>query len=149
MPFCSQCGNAVEATDVFCARCGSRQPAASSRRPNSLSGMNSRTAAILCYVPIVGWIAAIIVLASEKFRHDRPVRFHAFQGLYLFVAWLLVHEVIRPMFEPLPGPNYIGKLLQIGVLCVWIFMLIKAGNDEPYSLPVIGELAERSVSEKA
>jgi uncharacterized membrane protein len=109
--------------------------------------MNARTASILCYVPIVGWIAAIIVLASDKFRQNRAVRFHAFQGLYLFVAWLIVHEVIRPMFAPLPGPNYVGNLLQIAVLCVWVFMIVKASQEERYSLPIIGELAERSISE--
>src|SRR5437870_5102813 len=31
-----------------------------------LAGLNPRTAAILCYVPAIGWIAAIVVLASEK-----------------------------------------------------------------------------------
>jgi len=147
MPFCSQCGNAVDASDVFCARCGSRQPSAGPAGSGALSSMNARTASILCYIPIVGWIAAIIVLASDKFRQNRAVRFHAFQGLYLFVAWLIVHEVIRPMFAPLPGPNYVGNLLQIAVLCVWIFMIVKASQEERYSLPIIGELAERSISE--
>jgi uncharacterized membrane protein len=147
MPFCSQCGNAVDASDVFCARCGSRQPAPSSAAGGALSSINSRTAAILCYIPIIGWIAAIVVLASDRFRQNRAVRFHAFQGLYLFVAWLIVHEVIRPMFAPLPGPNYIGNFLQLGVICVWIFMIVKASQEETYALPIIGELAERSISE--
>ena len=31
---------------------------------------------------------------------------------------------------------------------MWIFMIIKASQDEVYSLPVIGELAERSVAER-
>ena len=147
MPFCSQCGNAVDASDVFCARCGSRQPSEGPAGGGALSSMNARTASILCYIPIVGWIAAIIVLASDKFRQNHAVRFHAFQGLYLFVAWLIVHEVIRPMFAPLPGPNYVGNLLQIAVLCVWVFMIVKASQEERYSLPIIGELAERSISE--
>ena len=31
------------------------------------------------------------------------------------------------------------------ILGLWVFMLIKASKEERYSLPVIGELAERSL----
>src|SRR5689334_820004 len=93
MPFCSQCGNEVTPADVFCGKCGARQPSSAGMPPprpvDAFAGLSPRTASILCYVPGLGWIGSIVVLASEKFRHDRTVRFHAFQGLYLFVAWLL------------------------------------------------------------
>jgi uncharacterized membrane protein len=145
MPFCSQCGNQVIASDAYCARCGARQPAPAAE---AFSSLTPRKAAVLCYVPIVGWIASIIVLASDRFRTDRMVRFHAFQGLYLFVAWLIVHEVVGPMFDPLPGPNYISKCLHLAVLAVWVLMLVKTSQDETYSLPVLGELAEKSLSER-
>ena len=110
--------------------------------------MSARTASILCYIPVVGWIAAIVVLAADKFRTDRNVRFHAFQGLYLFVVWLIVNEVIGPMFRPLGSHVRIDKLLDVAVLFLWIFMLIKTSHNETYSLPVIGELAEKSVAER-
>ncbi len=152
MPFCSQCGNTVGAGDVYCARCGGRQPvdgAASAPRPASdpFAGMTPRTAAILCYIPVVGWIASIVVLAADRFRGNRTVRFHAFQGLYLFVAWLLVSEVLAPIFRPL-GIFRFDAVLHALILFLWIFMIVKASQDEVYSLPVIGELAERSVSER-
>ena len=80
---------------------GSRQrrSAARLRCGRGLESLNPKTASILCYIPWVGWVAAIVVLASDRFRHDRAVRFHAFQGLYLFVAWLIADQVIRPMFD--------------------------------------------------
>ena len=149
MPFCSRCGNAVEDTDAYCGRCGAPQPNAA-RPPHTdpFAGMSPRTASILCYIPVVGWIAAIVVLAADKFRNDRRVRFHAFQGLYLFVLWLIVCEVIGPMFRHV-GHNFrIDKILDAAVLFLWIFMLIKTSQDETYSLPVIGELAEKSVAER-
>jgi len=34
------------------------------------------------------------------------------------------------------------------MLGVWVFMLIKTGQEQFYSLPIVGELAERSVSEQ-
>src|SRR5258705_13789079 len=111
MPYCSSCGNTVTTSDQYCAKCGSRQPGATAQATDPLAGINPRTASILCYVPGIGWIASIIVLASDRFRHDRLVRFHGFQGLYLFVAWLLDDQVLRPILQRLPG-FHLHSLLQ-------------------------------------
>jgi uncharacterized membrane protein len=149
MPFCSQCGNQVGATEAYCRRCGARQqaePATSLSGADPLAGIQPRTASILCYIPGIGWIASIIVLASEKFRRDRTVRFHAFQGLYLFVAWLMEDWVLRPMFLMAPEIHIhgiVGALL----LGMSVFMMVKAAHEEAYPLPLFGELARRSVAE--
>ncbi|MCS6952631.1 MAG: hypothetical protein RMK57_13935 [Bryobacterales bacterium] len=154
MPFCCRCGSPTGESDVYCRNCGAPQPAAA-RRP-ALEGITPRTASMLCYLPLVGWIPAIVVLASERFRDDRTVRFHAFQGIYLFVVWLIVDWVIGPMFRfalaPLPDPMrhsfFLGGLLKAALFAVWIFMLIKTSQDQVYKLPILGELAERSVAEQ-
>ena len=112
-----------------------------------LSGINPRTASILCYVPAIGWIVSIVVLASERFRRDRLVRFHAFQGLYLFVAWLMEDWVLRPMVFYVVPQLHIHQLIQAVLLGMSIFMMVKASHDEPYALPLFGELAQRSVVE--
>ena len=149
MPFCSQCGNQVGATEAYCRQCGKRQPVGPAVFPpgaDPLAGLPPRTASILCYIPGIGWIASIIVLASEKFRRDRAVRFHAFQGLYLFVAWLMEDWVVRPMFRMAPELHIhgiVGALL----LGMSIFMMVKAAHEEAYPLPLFGELAQRSVAE--
>ncbi|MGE5645340.1 MAG: DUF4870 domain-containing protein [Acidobacteriota bacterium] len=148
MPYCSQCGNQVQTTDAYCARCGSRQPAAAPAR-DFASGVSPRTASILCYVPWIGWLVAIVVLASSSFRNNRAVRFHAFQGLYLFVAWLIVQWVFKPFSFVMPGPHFpIAGILQMALLVLSVFMMIKASQGELYSLPVLGELADRSLAEK-
>jgi uncharacterized membrane protein len=145
MPYCCHCGNKIEDMDAYCPRCGAAQHV---RTLDIGEGLSPRTASILCYIPFAGWIAAIVVLASHKFRHDRRVRFHAFQGLYLFVAWLLVDWVVHPFFRTFPGPHIpINELLQLALLVVWIFMLVKTSQDEQVSLPILGELAEKSLSE--
>jgi len=107
------------------------------------ASFSPRTASVLCYLPWIGWVAAIVVLASNTFRNNRTVRFHAFQGLYLFVAWLLVQWVFKPLSFLGPGT----PILQLAILAVWIFMIIKTSQEQVYSLPVIGELAEKSLSE--
>lgn len=115
--------------------------------------MSPRTAAVLCYVPFVGWIAAIVLLASDRFRNDGRVRFHAFQGLYLFVAWLIIEWVVSPVLWVGPWfgwglPRLLEALLKLSVLAAWVFMLVKVSQEEDFRLPVLGELADRSVSEQ-
>jgi uncharacterized membrane protein len=151
MPFCSHCGNQVTSADIYCARCGTTQPYEAAARPapphnDPLAGVSSRTASILCYIPAVGWIISIIVLASLRFRTDRTVRFHAFQGIYLFVATLVADFVFRPLFWMVPN-LHLYQFVQLALLGMSIFMMVKASHDEAYALPLFGELAHRSIAE--
>src|SRR5690242_4898771 len=131
MPFCSQCGNQVGALDSYCGKCGARQPAgthAPDPVARGLESLNPRTASILCYVPWVGWVAAIVVLASDRFRRDRAVRFHAFQGLYLFVAWLIADQAMRPVLDGI-AHLHIYQLVDAVLPGMSIFMMVKAPHD--------------------
>jgi uncharacterized membrane protein len=164
MAFCTQCGSSIGEQDQFCAGCGARQTLSSSSGPTYSSGtgpqrprsssdpfssISPRTASLLCYIPILGWIPALFVLASDQYRTDREARFHAFQGLYISVAWLLVDWVVGPglravsfSFYPLVG------LLKLALFAAWIWMLIKVAQRETFKLPFLGDLAEKSVSEQ-
>ena len=158
MPFCTQCGNQVGNADTFCASCGSRQSSAAGKPgdagrpiPDYMDNVSPRTASMSCYIPWLGWIPAIVYLAVPRFQHDRLVRFHAFQGLYLFVAWLLVDRVVEPLLEGLhsPGPMHaVAAVLHLAILAAWIWMIIKTSQGQLYHLPVVGELAERSLAEQ-
>jgi hypothetical protein len=69
MPFCTKCGNEVGERDVFCVRCGARQiPQTAQAAPGSgfLAGVRPRDAALACYIPLIGWIPAIVVLAADR-----------------------------------------------------------------------------------
>jgi uncharacterized membrane protein len=157
MPYCCQCGKPVTGTARFCTACGAPQPASAPHASDVFSGISDRNAALLCYIPWLGWIAAVIVIASRRYKRDTPeareVRFHAFQGLYLFVAWLIVDWVISPVlrFEGM-GMGHafspLGGLLRLAMLAAWIVMLVKVSRSEHYRLPIIGEMAERSVHEQ-
>jgi uncharacterized membrane protein len=148
MPFCTQCGNSVGSRDAFCGVCGARQPIATTAPIDYMSGISPRTASLLCYIPMLGWIVSIVVLASARFRADGRVRFHAFQGLYLFVTWLLVDWVLSPIFRGPPFHSFFPGLLKVAIFGAWIFMIIKTSHDETYKLPILGDLAEKSVSEQ-
>ena len=165
MPYCVQCGQTVGSTDRFCAKCGTQQSAGGSsgstwaastpgRVHDFWSNLSHRNAALLCYIPWVGWIAAIAVLASDRFRTEKRLRFHAFQGLYLFAAWLMVEWVFAPILAfpashaGFPFYRSISQLLHLVIVGAWVLMLIKVSQDQDYHLPVIGDLADRSVSEQ-
>lgn len=110
--------------------------------------MSPRTASMICYVPFLGWLAAILVLASARFERDQNVRFHAFQGLYLFIVWLIADWVVAPLLGPhVPSRRVIEGILKLSVFAAWIFMLIKTSQNQTYRLPILGELAERSLAE--
>ena len=120
--------------------------------------MSPHTASILCYIPVLGWIPAIMVLASQRYRNETTVRFHAFQGIYLFVAWLIVDWVLSPMGGWslghgmrggwIPPGLMIGPLLKVLVFFTWIFMLVRTSQGTLFKLPLLGELADRSVAEQ-
>jgi uncharacterized membrane protein len=166
MPFCTHCGHEVDENDRFCGNCGARQPnagggsAAMPSAPQTSDGIPDKTACVLCYIPFVGWIVSIVVLAAKRFRDQRVVRFHAFQGLYLFVAWLLVEQVISPVlfafspwmwgggfFEDGAAFRFVGlaTLLQLTLIGVGVFMMFRVSDDEMFRLPLLGDLAERSL----
>jgi len=159
MAFCTQCGNGVGDADRFCAACGSPQRSAGGAGPGTgatrasgpqtkglFDNLSPARASLLCYIPVAGWIPSIFMLSSERFQHDSQVRFHAFQGLYLFVVWLMADWVLGPIFRS--ANLHIEGLLKAAVFFAWIFMMIKASNNQHYRLPIIGELAERSANEQ-
>jgi len=110
------------------------------------AAISERGATILCYIPWVGWLVAVWALLSDRFRRSRDVRFHAYQGLYLFVIWLVGRWALDLWAELLfRGHVPLGGLVELLLLVVWIFMLVKTSAGENYRLPLIGELAERSL----
>lgn len=157
MPFCTSCGKQVGPSDLYCAACGTRQAASEPytqppRPPEDyLAGISPRTASLLCYVPWLGWIAAIVVLATPRFAAQRDVRFHAFQGLYIFVVWLLVDWVVGPVLDG-DRRNRAGRVMEsmmhLSLLGAWIYMLVRTSQNQLVRLPVLGELAERSLAEQ-
>lgn len=150
MPYCTQCGQQVAAAARFCGACGATQPSSAATEA-WLDRIDSRTASILCYIPFLGWVACIIVLASRRFRTDHETRFHASQGLYLFVAWLILDWGLEPFRAALALPAFYGavyQVLKLVLIGAAIFMIVKTSQGERYRLPVLGELAEKSVAEQ-
>lgn len=113
--------------------------------------MSDRTASILCYVPVLGVIPAIVFLASQRFRGNVNVRFNAFQSLYLFVAWLIISSAVPVLFFGSGGwgPEHaLVGLMKFAIFICWIYLLVKAAHREQVRLPILGDLAARSTMEQ-
>jgi uncharacterized membrane protein len=151
LPFCTNCGTKIDTGVSFCANCGAAQPRSSSQYSDLLDGLSDRTACILCYIPVFGVIPAIVFLASQKFRTNTRVRFNAFQAVYLFVAWLVISSAIPILLFPVPGWGvehaFIAALKILLFIC-WIYLLVKAAQEEQVRLPILGDLAARSTTEQ-
>ena len=154
MPFCTNCGSQVGDRDAYCQTCGSPQGTAGRTAPNAdpFSGISNRTVAVLCYIPVFGVIPAVIVLASQRYRHNPRVRFDGFQALYLFVAWLIVSSAAPTiLFTGVPGAGLqhaVLALCKLGLMICWIYLLVKAAQEQQVRLPIIGDLAARSTTEQ-
>jgi uncharacterized membrane protein len=150
----------VSVSDAYCNQCGSLQPGAQPRaagqerssnsgsQKNFTDSIDDRTWNTLCYTPVLGWIASVFVLAAERFQHDRNSRFHAFQGLYLFVAWLIIDWGVAPFFWHGRSALFNVKgLLHLALVATGVYMMIKTHQKQNLRLPVFGELADRSLAD--
>ncbi len=148
MPYCAKCGSAVEGQ--FCGSCGQRvdAPSAGAASPG-ISGLTDNVAGLLCY--LFGFISGIIFLALEPYNKNRFIRFHAFQSIFLSVAWFAV-MIVESVVNGIVANISLGLFGLIGLvwtlfwlvfLCLVVFLMIKAYQGQRFKLPVIGDLAEK------
>ncbi len=147
MAFCANCGTEVQGR--FCAKCGTPLSATDppAAAPSAQAGgLTENVAGALCYA--VGLITGILFLALAPYNKSKFVRFHAFQSIFLHVAWIafwivdtIVMIVLPSVFWSLNGLLWV--VVSLAGLAAWIFCIVKAYNHERFKLPIIGDLAEK------
>ena len=106
-------------------------------------------ACALCY--LLGLLTGVLFLVLEPYNKNRLIRFHAFQSIFLNIAWIAVFialSIIGIVLLPIP---FLGPMLSIilhlgaslGVFILWLMLMYKAYNRERWVLPVLGPLAEK------
>lgn len=167
MAFCANCGS--EVSGRFCQKCGAPLggPVPGSTAPppgmnppmNPLPppgvgvspavGMTDNMAGALCY--LFGFITGILFLVLAPYNQNREIRFHAFQSIFLNVAWIALWIVLTIVMIPLAYIPLLGVFLSIalhaalglGGFILWLYMMFKTYNGEKIVLPVIGPMAEK------
>lgn len=150
MAYCTNCG--AEFDGKFCPKCGTPSPPQGgpsagqggpppgSGAPSSAGAMTDNVAGTLCYV--LGLITGILFLVLEPYSRNRKVRFHAFQFIFLSVA-LIVLQIALNIIMPWTVSLFVGPLIGLAALVLWIFMLVKTYQDQKVVLPIIGPMAEK------
>ena len=145
MAFCATCGSAVEGE--FCAKCGSRvgaAPSAASGPAMQASGaMADNVASGLCY--LAGLITGIIFLVLAPYNKNPVIRFHAFQSIFLNVAWIVLFYGINIVLGILHlwSLFFFSSLVGLAFFVLWIILLIQTFQGKTIVLPVIGPLARQ------
>jgi uncharacterized membrane protein len=112
--------------------------------------MSDNVASLLCY--LVGFITGILFLVLEPYNKSRVVRFHAFQSIFLNVAWFAIFIVLSifgtmlavvHLFVLLPLIGLLHLLLWLAFLALWIYMMVTAYQGKQVELPIIGALARK------
>lgn len=143
---CQSCGVELIPGSAFCPSCGKPavSPALAPTPQAAAPGLQPNLAGALCY--LMGLITGIFFLVADPYKQDRFVRFHAFQSIFLSVAWFAVYFALSIFLSILPGMLWrIGWMLHsavgLGFLLLWVFLMFKAYNNEQFKLPVLGDLA--------
>ena len=168
MAFCANCGADVQGR--FCAKCGA--PAAAGAAPGpaaqapppppppppaaspfpaaaQAAGLEENLACALCYV--LGLLTGILFLVLAPYNQNRLIRFHAFQSIFLNIAWIAIYIVLTIVGFALFSIPFLGAMLSIilhlaaflGFFILWLMLMYKAYNRERWVLPFIGPLAEK------
>ncbi|MBI4469047.1 MAG: DUF4870 domain-containing protein [Acidobacteria bacterium] len=122
------------------------EPPGGPPQKTKFAGLAPHVAAMICYLPICfNLVVAIIFFVTEK--ELRFVRFHAAQSLTLFGAYVLVNVGLA-LIGGIPGLGFLTNTVirpVFGLACfvLYIFLAMKAYNNEWYKIPTVGDVAER------
>ena len=111
--------------------------------------MTDNMAAALCY--LFGFITGILFLVLAPYNQNREIRFHAFQSIFLNIAWIIVWIVITIILIPFRLIPFLGLFISLvlhsvvglGGFILWLYMMFKTYNGEKIVLPVIGPIADK------
>lgn len=150
MAYCSNCGS--EMSGPFCGKCGA--PAGGGQQPSyqapppqaaTAAGLADNAAGALCY--LLGLITGIIFLVMAPYNQKPAVRFHAFQSILFNIGWIVLWIVIWTLVAMLPfGLDLmlagLSGLVSLAGLALWLFLMYRAYNNQPFLLPIIGPMAQ-------
>jgi uncharacterized membrane protein len=107
------------------------------------SGLSDDAASGLAYLTFV---PAIIFLVVAPFSTNPKVKFHAWQSIFLAVAWFAAWIILMVLaFVPFIGWMLlpIHLLLFLGLFIVWLIAIIQAFQGKRFSIPLIGPIAAK------
>ena len=144
MAFCPSCGSQIEAGATACPKCAGGAPSATTAAP--AAGMADNIAGMLSYL----LIPAIVFLVLEPYNKNRFIRFHAFQCIFLAIAFTVLGFALG-IIAQIPFLGWaalflLWPLIGLAQLILWIILLLKAYQGQMFKLPVVGDMAEKQAN---
>jgi uncharacterized membrane protein len=131
--FCPTCGAQI-ADGATCSKCASGTVPNQSQAVSADAGLADNVAGALAYVTV---IPAIIFLVLAPYNKKPFIRFHAFQSIFVYVAWMIIGIGLSFIgFVPL-----LWTIVRLALLVTVLFLAMKAYQQQMFKLPVIGDIA--------
>ena len=110
------------------------------------SGLSEAAASGLAYLT---FIPAIVVLVVAPYNQNSTVRFHAWQSIFLSIAWAIVWIALM-VIGVIPILTYyfgvITSIAAIGFFTLWVIVLVQAFLGKRLKIPVLGNFALKQAS---
>ena len=107
--------------------------------------MDQKTISWVSYLTLIGWIIALINYNNSPVKSSLA-RLHLRQSLGLMLTWLAIY-IFAMMTAFIVGFfGFVFTLLYIGVFVLWILGLIAATAGEEKTLPIVGDLYQRTLT---
>jgi uncharacterized membrane protein len=117
--------------------------------------LEENVAGLLCYLGT--FVTGIIFFLLEK--ENKTVKFHAMQSIITFLPLLIVGYIFQGILgvtyttrtywgvpvrtATLSIFYYVGVVVYLIALVLWIVLMFKAYKGEKFKLPIIGDIAEK------
>jgi uncharacterized membrane protein len=138
--------SALSASPIACPAGQPRAKGAFMSESNP-SGLSDNAAAGIAYITI---IPAIIFLIVAPYKNSSYVRFHAWQSIFLYIAWAVVHILIGVVQNFVPTVLFLTltlwQFVDLAFFVILIIVFVKAFNGKRILLPITGVLAEKQAN---
>ena len=107
---------------------------------------NGLSESAACGLAYLTFIPAIIFLVVPPYNTNPNIKFHAWQSIFLSVAWFAVW-IVLVIIGVIPVLNLIDVVLfpvvGLAFLVLWVIVLVQAFQGKRFAIPVIGPLAAK------
>jgi uncharacterized membrane protein len=111
------------------------------------SGLSDNAAGGIAYITI---IPAIVFLIVAPFKNSSYVRFHAWQSIFIYIAWAVVHLLVGLVQNFVPTVLFLTltlwQFVDLAFFVILIIVFVKAFNGKRILLPIVGVLAEKQAN---
>lgn len=153
MSFCRKCGARMQDGAQFCPACGTPvanagpQPAfQATAGPADADGFDASDVRQNKVMAILSYFGILVLVPVFAAKESKYARFHANQGLALFICetgYSVVYGIVRNVLNAVSYHlNFIASILSlvyVAFFVLWIIGVVNAASGKAKKLPVIGD----------